>query len=153
MWLYEYFQIILLYGHLLRSVLHFKGLGMRTLQYEMRISLKSHNKVTKTVYIWFECLWIIRYCIDLLYKTLENDLHTQQYSVELIRMFFSSICRFIFWNPRQFGETCQWGLPTQPILQHNRHFRPTVFRILVSWWHSCQLLRSRVRGSNRHQNK
>ena len=32
------------------SILHFKGLGMRNLQYEM----KSHNKVTKTVYVWFE---------------------------------------------------------------------------------------------------
>ena len=43
------------------SILHFKGLGMRNLQYEMRICHKSHNKVTKTVYVWFEFLWIRRY--------------------------------------------------------------------------------------------
>ena len=30
---------------------------MRNLQYEMRICQKSH-KVTKTVYVWFEFLWI-----------------------------------------------------------------------------------------------
>ena len=28
-------------------ILHFKGLGMRNLKYEMRICKKSHNKVTK----------------------------------------------------------------------------------------------------------
>ena len=42
------------------SLLHFKGLGMRNLQYEMRISQKSYNKVTKTVYVWFDFLWIRR---------------------------------------------------------------------------------------------
>ena len=35
--------------------------GMRNLQYEMRICQKSHNKVTKTVYVRFEFLWIRRY--------------------------------------------------------------------------------------------
>ena len=40
------------------SILHFKGLGMRNLQYEMRICQKSHNNVSKTVYVWFEFLWI-----------------------------------------------------------------------------------------------
>jgi hypothetical protein len=34
---------------------------MRNLQYEMRICQKSHNKVTKTVHVWFEFLWIRRY--------------------------------------------------------------------------------------------
>ena len=58
LWLYEYFWIILLNGHL---VVYFKGLGMRNLQYEMRVWQKSHNKVTKTVYVWFEFLWIRRY--------------------------------------------------------------------------------------------
>ena len=43
------------------SLLHFKGLSMRNLQYEMRIGQKSHNKVTKAVYVWFEFLWIRRY--------------------------------------------------------------------------------------------
>ena len=38
------------------GILHLKGLGMRNLQYEMRICQKSHNKVTKTVYVWFEFL-------------------------------------------------------------------------------------------------
>ena len=33
---------------------------MRNLQYEMRICQKSHNNVTKTVYVWFEFLWIRR---------------------------------------------------------------------------------------------
>ena len=33
---------------------------MRNLQYKMRICQKSHNKVTKTVYVWFEFLWIRR---------------------------------------------------------------------------------------------
>ena len=32
------------------SILHFKGLGMRNLQYEMRICKKSHNKVTKSFF-------------------------------------------------------------------------------------------------------
>ena len=31
------------------SILHFKGLGIRNLQNEMKICQKSHNKVTKTV--------------------------------------------------------------------------------------------------------
>ena len=39
-------------------ILHFKGLGMKNLYYEMRICQKSHNKVTKTVDVWFEFLWI-----------------------------------------------------------------------------------------------
>ena len=34
---------------------------MRNFQYEMRICQKIHNKVTKTVYVWFEFLWIRRY--------------------------------------------------------------------------------------------
>ena len=51
-----------MYGHLIH-ILHFKGIGMRNLQYEMRIGQKSHNKVTKTVYVWFEFLWIKRYYI------------------------------------------------------------------------------------------
>ena len=38
------------------SIFHYKGLGMRNLQYEMRICQKSQNKVTKTVYVWFEFL-------------------------------------------------------------------------------------------------
>ena len=62
LWLYEYFWIILLNGHL---VVYFKGLGMRNLQYEMRVWQKSHNKVTKTVYLWFEILWIRRYLYKL----------------------------------------------------------------------------------------
>ena len=33
---------------------HFKGLGMRSLQYAMRIFQKMHNKVTKTGYVWFD---------------------------------------------------------------------------------------------------
>ena len=43
------------------SILHFKGLGMINLQYEMRICQKSHDKVTKTVYLWFKFLWVRRY--------------------------------------------------------------------------------------------
>ena len=43
------------------SVLHFKGLGIRNLQYEMSVCQKSHNKVTKTVYVWFKFLLIRRY--------------------------------------------------------------------------------------------
>ena len=39
----------------------FKGLGMINLQYEMRICQKCHSKATKTVYVWFEFLWIRRY--------------------------------------------------------------------------------------------
>ena len=34
---------------------------MRNLQYEMRICQKSHSKVTKPVYVWFELLWIRHY--------------------------------------------------------------------------------------------
>ena len=33
------------------GILHFKGLGMRNLQYEMRICQKSRNKVTKTEFM------------------------------------------------------------------------------------------------------
>ena len=39
------------------SIPHFKGLGMRNLQSEIRICQKSHNTVTITVYVWFEFLW------------------------------------------------------------------------------------------------
>ena len=46
------------------SILHFKGLGMRNLQYEMSICQKSHSKLTKTVYVWSEFLWIRRYVLD-----------------------------------------------------------------------------------------
>ena len=45
------------------SILYFTGLGMRNFQYEMRIYQKSHNKVTKTVQVWFEFLWIRRYFV------------------------------------------------------------------------------------------
>ena len=48
------------------SINNFKGLGMRRLQYEMRICLKSHNKVTNTVYVLFEFLWIRRYMATLI---------------------------------------------------------------------------------------
>ena len=41
---------------------------MRNFQCEMRICQKSHNKVIKTVYVWFEFLWIRRY-ITFLYMT------------------------------------------------------------------------------------
>ena len=34
------------------SIPHFKGFGMRNLQYEIRICQKSHNTVTITVYVW-----------------------------------------------------------------------------------------------------
>ena len=34
---------------------------MRSLQYKMMICQKSHYKVTKTVYVWFEFLWIRHY--------------------------------------------------------------------------------------------
>ena len=47
------------------SILHFKGLGMRNFQYEMRICHKSHNEVTKTVDEWFEFLWIRRYLVKI----------------------------------------------------------------------------------------
>ena len=40
------------------SILHFNGLGMRNLQYEVRICQKTDNKVTKKVYVWVE--WIRR---------------------------------------------------------------------------------------------
>ena len=58
LWLYEYF----LDNIIVRAprILHFKGLGMRNLQYEMRICQKSNNKVTKTVYVYFDFLWFRR---------------------------------------------------------------------------------------------
>ena len=34
------------------SILHFKGFGMRNLQYQIRICQKSHNTVTIAVYVW-----------------------------------------------------------------------------------------------------
>ena len=43
------------------SILFSKSIGMRNLQYEMRVSQKSHNKDSKTVYVWFEFLCIRRY--------------------------------------------------------------------------------------------
>ena len=42
---------------------HFKAYGMINLQYEIIICQKSHNKVTKTVYVWFKFLSIRRYLI------------------------------------------------------------------------------------------
>ena len=51
MWLNEYFWIILMYRRL-DSIHDFKGLGMKNLQYEMRIFQKRHNKVTKTDYVY-----------------------------------------------------------------------------------------------------
>ena len=41
---------LLLYGHLVYLIL-------KVLKYEIRIYPKSHNKVTMTVYVWFEFLW------------------------------------------------------------------------------------------------
>ena len=32
--------------------------NLKKMQYEMRVCQKSHNKVTKTVYVWFEFLCI-----------------------------------------------------------------------------------------------
>jgi len=43
------FGMILSYVIWAPGILHFEGLGMRNLQYEMRICQKSHNKVTKIV--------------------------------------------------------------------------------------------------------
>ena len=43
------------------NILYFEGLGMRNLQCEMKICQKSHNKVTKTVYVKLKFLWIRRY--------------------------------------------------------------------------------------------
>ena len=34
------------------TIPHFKGLGMRNLQYEIRICQKSHNKVTKSLLMY-----------------------------------------------------------------------------------------------------
>ena len=34
------------------SIPHFKGFGMRNLQYEIRICQKSHNTVTISVDVW-----------------------------------------------------------------------------------------------------
>ena len=45
----------------------FKDLGMRNLQYEIRICQKSYSKVTKAAYVWFEFLWIRRYFTHLSY--------------------------------------------------------------------------------------
>jgi hypothetical protein len=63
-WLKNYnlkhkFMIFSPVANLMHHPLHrFKGLGMRNLQYEMRICQKSHIKVT--VYVWFKFLWIRR---------------------------------------------------------------------------------------------
>ena len=50
LWLYLYLWIRLL----LPSIPHFNGLSMRNLLYEIRICNKIHNKVTMTVYLWFD---------------------------------------------------------------------------------------------------
>ena len=59
LWLYEYFWIILFLWS--PSTLRFKGLGMRNLQYRIRICQKSHNTVTITFYVCFDFLWNRRY--------------------------------------------------------------------------------------------
>ena len=45
------------------SIPHFKGLVMRNLQYELKICQISHNKITKTVHVWFDFLCIRGYQI------------------------------------------------------------------------------------------
>ena len=67
------------------SIRHFKGLGMRNLQYEMRICQKSHNKVTKTVYVWFKFLWIF-----LLLKKFQKTVFDLGYPVILCTLGGSS---------------------------------------------------------------
>ena len=62
LWLYEYFRYFWMIWA--PGILHFKGLGMKNLQYEMSLC-QSHKKVTKTVYVWVEFLWIRCY----LYKS------------------------------------------------------------------------------------
>ena len=47
----------------------------------MRIGQKSHNNVTKTVYVWFEFLWIRRY-IGANFR-FTKQFKTQGYSVNL----------------------------------------------------------------------
>ena len=60
LWLYEYFWIILLRAP---SILHFKGLGMRNLQYKMRICQKSSTFRAKSKQHKFPvektCLWLV----------------------------------------------------------------------------------------------
>ena len=47
---------------------------MRNLQYEMRICQKSHYKLTKTVYVWLEFLWIRRYQLYLAERQLNTEI-------------------------------------------------------------------------------
>ena len=44
------------------SIPHFKGFGMRNLQYEIRICQKSHNAVTITVYVWTVVRILLVFC-------------------------------------------------------------------------------------------
>ena len=63
---------------------------MRNLQYKMRICRKSHDKVTKTVYVWFEFLWIRRYVDEAeTYKTLVTFHCTRGITL------YASITRFV----------------------------------------------------------
>ena len=55
-WIIGYCTALMEESHF--SILYFKGLGLRNLQYEIRICQKRDDKVTKTVYVWFEFLWI-----------------------------------------------------------------------------------------------
>ena len=59
LWLYEYFWIISLYGNLVYFIL--KVLAWKICIMKWGFAKKSHNKVTKTFYVWFEFLWIRRY--------------------------------------------------------------------------------------------
>ena len=55
LWLYEYFWILLLYGHLVCFILKLLAWEICNMKWGFA------KKVTKTVYVWFEFLWIRRY--------------------------------------------------------------------------------------------
>ena len=46
------------------TIPHFKGLGMRNLQYEIRICQKIHNKVRMSIWSLLEILWIRLYYLN-----------------------------------------------------------------------------------------
>ena len=79
--IYKYILVELLYGHL-SSIPHFKGLSMRNLQYRIEI---CHNKVTKTVYLYYEFLWTrLQQLFLVLWDRPERTKHSGQANQALI---------------------------------------------------------------------
>ena len=99
MWLYENFWMIILYGHLAYFILKVLAWEIWNV-FKMRICQKSHKKVTKTVYVRFEFLWIRRYKAQCVIfskpQVIPSDVEIVQHSWGIARPWDRQVSTFLY---------------------------------------------------------